>query len=145
MRDCLWASRFTRLRRTFSGWEVSVRHLGSGEQRVHQAKFLFVGAGGGCLPLLQTAGLPEARGLGGFPIGGQWLVCHNPKIVSRHYGKVYGMVPDAAPSLGGPHLDIRRLDGRNHLLFGPFASWTTKFFTRPAAVAIFLYPSGQEI
>lgn len=113
--------------RTSSGWEVGVSHLASGEHRVHRAKFVFIGAGGGSLPLLQTTGLPEARGLGGFPIGGQWLVCGNPEIVSRHSAKVYGMVPGSAPSLGGPHLDVRRLDGRSHLLFGPFASWTTKF------------------
>ena len=119
--------RVTGLRRTSRGWEVSATHLGSGESRVHAAKFVFVGAGGGTLPLLQTAGLPEAQGLGCFPIGGQWLVCDKPEIVSRHSAKVYGMVPSSAPSLGGPHLDARRLDGRDHLLFGPFASWTSKF------------------
>jgi len=119
--------RVTGLRRTSRGWEVSATHLGSGEQRVHSAKFVFVGAGGGTLRLLQTAGLPEAQGLGCFPIGGQWLVCDKPEIVSRHNAKVYGMVPSSAPSLGGPHLDARGLDGRDHLLFGPFASWTSKF------------------
>ena len=119
--------RVTGLRRTGSEWEVSVAHPASGEHRVHRAKFVFIGAGGGSLRLLQTTGLPEVRGLGGFPIGGQWLVCDTPEIVSRHSAKVYGMVPGSAPSLGGPHLDARRLDGKSHLLFGPFASWTTKF------------------
>ena len=119
--------RVTRLCRTGSEWEVSVTHAHSGEHSVHRAKFVFIGAGGGSLRLLQTTGLPETRGLAGFPIGGQWLVCDAPEIVTRHSAKVYGMVPGSAPSLGGPHLDFRKLDGGSHLLFGPFASWTTKF------------------
>lgn len=119
--------RVTGLLRTGGEWEVSATHLPSGEHRVHRANFVFVGAGGGSLRLLQTTGLPEVRGLAGFPIGGQWLVCDTPETVSRHCAKVYGMVPGSAPGLGGPHLDARRLDGKSHLLFGPFASWTTKF------------------
>ncbi len=119
--------RVTGLSRNGSAWEVGATNLASGEHRVHRAKFVFVGAGGGSLRLLQTTGLPETHGLGGFPIGGQWLVCDTPEVVSRHTAKVYGMVPGSAPSLGGPHLDARRLDGKNHLLFGPFASWTAKF------------------
>ncbi|MEI6715253.1 MAG: malate dehydrogenase (quinone) [Verrucomicrobiota bacterium] len=108
-------------------WHVDASHLASGEQRVHRAKFVFIGAGGGSLPLLQSTGLPEVRGLGGFPIGGHWLVCSKPEIVSRHNAKVYGMVPKASPSLGAPHLDIRGLGGEKTLLFGPFATWTGKF------------------
>ena len=77
--------------------------------------------------LLQKSGIPEAKGLGGFPIGGQWLVCENPEIVSRHQAKVYGQPLPAAPTMAVPHLDTRILDGRKALLFGPFASWTTKF------------------
>jgi malate dehydrogenase (quinone) len=122
--------RATRIRRGGPGWEVTVRHLASGEERSAAAKFVFVGAGGGSLPLLQTTGLPEVRGLGGFPIGGQWLVCEKPDVVARHSAKVYGMVPKASPSLGGPHLDLRRLEGRSTLMFGPFATWTTRFLHR---------------
>jgi malate dehydrogenase (quinone) len=79
------------------------------------------------LPLLQKSGIPESRGLGGFPIGGQWLVCENPEIVSQHQAKVYGQALDAAPTMAVPHLDTRILDGKKTLLFGPFAAWTTKF------------------
>ena len=95
-----------------------------------RAKFVFVGAGGGSLPLLQLAGLPEARGLGVFPIGGQWLMCDDPAIVARHQAKVYGQAFDAAPTMAVPHLDTRILDGRKTLLFGPFAAWTTRFLHR---------------
>jgi malate dehydrogenase (quinone) len=76
---------------------------------------------------LQSTGLPEAQGLGGFPIGGQWLVSDDEALAARHEVKVYGATPPSSPSLGAPHLDLRRLDGRRQLLFGPFGSWTTKF------------------
>lgn len=124
------AHRVTRVRRTNNGWKLESRASASGEGRVTEARHVFVGAGGGTLPLLQSTGLPEMRGLGGFPIGGQWLVCHNPAIIARHSAKVYGMVPPASPSLGAPHLDFRRLAGKETLLFGPFASWTTKFLQK---------------
>ena len=119
--------RVTSLRRDGDAWRIAVTHLASGERHVHRAKFVFVGAGGGSLPLLQSTGLVEASGLGGFPIGGQWLVCDDPGLAARHEAKVYGATPPSSPSLGAPHLDIRRLDGRRQLLFGPFGSWTTRF------------------
>jgi malate dehydrogenase (quinone) len=108
-------------------WEVRTRNLATNEVRTNHAKFVFVGAGGGSLGLLQKSGIPEARGLGGFPIGGQWLICDNPEIVSKHDAKVYGQALDAAPTMAVPHLDTRMLDGKKTLLFGPFAAWTTKF------------------
>lgn len=119
--------RVTGLSREHDAWRVAVTHVASGERLVHRARFVFVGAGGGSLPLLQSTGLPEARGLGGFPIGGQWLVCDDPALAARHEVKVYGATPPSSPSLGAPHLDQRRLDGRRQLLFGPFGSWTTRF------------------
>ena len=119
--------RVTSLRRDGDAWRVAIAHLPSGERLVHRAKFVFVGAGGGSLPLLQSTGLAEVSGLGGFPIGGQWLVCDDPAIAARHDAKVYGVTPPSSPSLGAGHLDIRRLDDRRQLLFGPFGSWTTRF------------------
>ena len=119
--------RVTSVRKEGDVWRVAVVRLASGEKSVCRARFVFVGAGGGSLPLLQSTGLPEVAGLGGFPIGGQWLVCDDPAIAARHHAKVYGATPPSSPSLGAPHLDLRRLDGRRQLLFGPFASWTTRF------------------
>jgi len=131
------SQRVTRLQKTTSktagderagnGWRVTVRDLRNGTVRQVHAKFVFIGAGGGSLPLLQKAGIAAQRGLGGFPIGGQWLVCDNPDIVARHRAKVYGQPLDAAPTMAVPHLDTRVLDGKQTLLFGPFGSWTTKF------------------
>jgi malate dehydrogenase (quinone) len=115
------------LRKTSGGWELRIRNLETGEVRTTQAKFVFVGAGGGSLTLLQKAGIPEARGLGGFPIGGQWLVCENPGVIKLHEAKVYGQPQPEAPTMAVPHLDTRVLDGKKTLLFGPFAAWTTKF------------------
>ena len=115
------------LRKVDGGWAVRVRNLDTGTTRTTRAKFVFVGAGGGSLPLLQKSRIPEARGLGGFPIGGQWLVCDNPEVVARHQAKVYGQPQEEAPTMAVPHLDTRVLDGKKTLLFGPFAAWTTKF------------------
>ncbi len=122
------------LDKTTSGWDVKIRDLATGEIRRNRAKFVFVGAGGGSLHLLQKAGIPESKGLGGFPIGGQWLVCDKPEIVKKHQAKVYGQPLDAAPTMAVPHLDTRILDGKQTLLFGPFAAWTTKFLHKKGSV-----------
>ncbi len=111
-------------------WNVTTRNLKTGEERTIAAKFVFVGAGGGSILLLQKAGLPEARGLGGFPIGGHWLVCDKPEIVSKHQAKVYGQNLPEAPTMAVPHLDTRILDGKKTLLFGPFGAFTTRFLHR---------------
>ena len=118
------------LKKAGAGWDVTARDTKTGLERTVRAKFVFVGAGGGSLPLLQLAGLPEAKGLGGFPIGGHWLVCDDPAIVSRHQAKVYGQNLPEAPTMAVPHLDTRILDGKKTLLFGPFAAWTTRFLHR---------------
>lgn len=116
--------------RSSSGWNVTTRNLKTGAEHTVTAKFVFVGAGGGSILLLQKAGLPEAKGLGGFPIGGHWLVCDKPEIVARHQAKVYGQNLPEAPTMAVPHLDTRILDGKKTLLFGPFAAWTTRFLHR---------------
>lgn len=126
--------RVTDLKRGSSGWTLEIKDLATGQVRTNEAKFVFVGAGGGSLPLLQKSGIPEAKGLGGFPIGGQWLICDNPEIVERHQAKVYGQPLEAAPTMAVPHLDTRMLDGKKTLLFGPFAAWTTKFLNKKGSL-----------
>jgi len=103
-------------------WRV---RLSSGE--VVTTRFVFLGAGGGALPLLQKSGIPESKGYGGFPVSGQWLVCNNNEIANRHHAKVYGKAPLGAPPMSVPHLDTRIIDGKPALLFGPYAGFTTKF------------------
>ncbi len=123
----LAAHRVTNLTRQGKDWSVHAQNLHTRATHRSTASFVFIGAGGGSLPLLQKTGIPESRGIGGFPIGGQWLVCDNPEIIARHHAKVYGQALGAAPTMAVPHLDTRLLDGKQVLLFGPFAAWTTKF------------------
>lgn len=103
------------------------------KDRLHQnsseltADFVFIGAGGYALPLLDSSDIPESEGYGGFPVSGQWLVTHNPELVAKHQTKVYTQATVDAPPMSVPHLDLRIIDGENALLFGPFAGFSTKF------------------
>lgn len=106
-------------------WHVALR---GGE--VLRARFVFVGAGGATLPLLQSAGVPEVRGLGVFPISGRFLRTSKPELVAAHRAKLYGHAAPGAPPISVPHLDRRVVDGREHLLFGPFAAFSPRFLTR---------------
>lgn len=108
-------------------WKLEVQDQISGKKYESGAKFVFLGAGGGALPLLQKSGIPEGKGFGGFPVSGHWLRCDNPKIVDRHYAKVYGKASLGAPPMSVPHLDTRIIDGKRSLLFGPFAGFSTKY------------------
>lgn len=108
-------------------WKVRVKNQKTGELTKLEAGFVFLGAGGGALPLLQKSGIDEARGYGGFPVSGQWLVCRKPEIVEQHHSKVYGKAPIGAPPMSVPHLDTRIINGEPALLFGPFAGFTTRF------------------
>ena len=108
-------------------WKLQVKDLGTGEKYEVLAKFVFIGAGGGSLELLQRSDIPEGKKYGGFPVGGQWLVCKNPQISNRHGAKVYGQAEVGAPPMSVPHLDARMIDGERAVLFGPFATFSTKF------------------
>ncbi len=108
-------------------WQVSYRHVIGGTPGSINAKFVFVGAGGWALKLLQRSGIPEIKGYGVFPIGGQWLKTSNPDIVSKHRAKVYSQASVGAPPMSVPHLDTRVVDGEAALLFGPFATFSPKF------------------
>lgn len=110
-----------------SQWQIETRHLQTGETDHIEADFVFIGAGGGSLPLLQKSGIKESRQYGGFPVSGQWLVCTKESIVKQHYAKVYGKAAKGAPPMSVPHLDTRMIDGKAALLFGPFAGFTTRF------------------
>ncbi len=108
-------------------WLIEVKNLHTGDKRVIKANFVFVGAGGMALPLLQKSAIPEIRGWGGFPVSGQWLRCTNEELIAKHSAKVYGKASVGAPPMSVPHLDTRVIDGKRGLLFGPYAGWTPKF------------------
>ena len=118
------------LKRSGKGWLVSVKDLKTGHLREIQAKFVFLGAGGAALPLLQMSGIPEGKGFGGFPVSGQWLRCDNQDVVKQHQSKVYSQAAVGSPPMSVPHLDTRVVDGKTSLLFGPYAGFTTKFLKR---------------
>jgi len=118
-------------------WKVRVKNQKTGELTKLEAGFVFLGAGGGALPLLQKSGIEEARGYGGFPVSGQWLVCGKPDIVEQHHSKVYGKAPIGAPPMSVPHLDTRIINGEPALLFGPFAGFTTRFLKQGSLFDLF--------
>ncbi len=108
-------------------WLVEYKDLLYDEKNERYTDFVFLGAGGGSLPLLEKSNIEEAEGYGGFPVSGQWLVCKNDEIIHRHEAKVYGKASVGAPPMSVPHLDTRLIDGKKALLFGPFAGFSTKF------------------
>ncbi|MHC8377621.1 malate dehydrogenase (quinone) [Pseudomonas sp. MDT1-16] len=108
-------------------WRVSYKNLKDGSKSDTDAKFVFIGAGGGALHLLQKSGIPEAKEYAGFPVGGSFLVTENPTLAEQHLAKAYGKASVGAPPMSVPHLDTRVLDGKRVILFGPFATFSTKF------------------
>ena len=130
-------SRVQDLRREGNLWNLEVRDEQSGQHRAVQAKFVFLGAGGGALPLLQKSEIPEGRGYAGFPVSGIWLRCDNPKVASRHMAKVYGKASVGSPPMSVPHLDTRHVEGKVSLLFGPYAGFSTKFLKHGSYLDLF--------
>ncbi len=109
------------------GWKVFIRNLLSGEKQTTNARFVFIGAGGATLHLLKRAEISERKGYGGFPVSGLWLKCNNEELIRRHKVKVYGKANVGAPPMSVPHIDMRKIEGKQELLFGPFAGFSTKF------------------
>lgn len=117
----LWRSK------SLGGWKIRVENVTTNQVRDVQTQFIFIGAGGGSLRLLEKSDIPESRGFGGFPVSGQWLKCVNPEVIEQHQAKVYGKASVGAPPMSVPHLDTRMIDGKRELLFGPYAGFSTKF------------------
>ena len=119
------------------GWRLNLRAEIGSTPRDIEASFVFVGAGGMSLNLLQKSGIKEIRGYGGFPVSGVWLRCDNPEVVARHKAKVYGKASVGAPPMSVPHLDTRVVDGDTSLLFGPYAGFTPKFLKNGSVTDLF--------
>ena len=126
------------VKRTKDGsWEVKVHDKNTGKVEYHTAKFVFLGAGGGALELLQKSGIPESKHIGGFPISGLFLICKNEEVINQHHAKVYGKAAVGAPPMSVPHLDTRYIDGKKSLLFGPFAGFSPKFLKTGSNMDLF--------
>jgi malate dehydrogenase (quinone) len=130
-------SRVQDLERNGNAWRLKIRNENSGEHRFVQTKFVFIGAGGGSLPLLQRSGIPESHGYGGFPVSGIWLRCDDQEIAARHNAKVYGKASVGSPPMSVPHLDKRHIEGKISLLFGPYAGFSTKFLKHGSYLDLF--------
>jgi len=136
--DITYDSRVTGLKRQKDGlWRITARReIGLAPFTVY-ARFVFVGAGGNALNLLQKSGIPEIRGYGGFPVSGEFLRTDNPELVARHQAKVYGMAAVGAPPMSVPHLDTRVIDGKTSLMFGPYAGFSPKFLKSGSVFDLF--------
>jgi malate dehydrogenase (quinone) len=130
--------RVTGLNREGNGrWRIEIEDLANGVQRLVTSKFVFIGAGGGALLLLQKSGIPEGKGYGGFPVSGIWLRCDNPDVNKRHHAKVYGKAAVGSPPMSVPHLDTRVIGGQHSLLFGPYAGFSSKFLKHGSLLDLF--------
>lgn len=126
------------IKRTKDGlWELKVHDKDGCKMEYHTAKFVFLGAGGGSLELLQKSGIPEGKHIGGFPISGLFMVCKNQEVVEQHHAKVYGKAAVGAPPMSVPHLDTRFIDNKKSLLFGPFAGFSPKFLKTGSNMDLF--------
>lgn len=101
-----------------------IEAVNKGDRIQHRADVLFVGAGGGAFPLLKRSHLPFRSRFTGFPVGGRFLRAPISEEQAKHYrAKTYGKAKVGAPPMSVPHLDLRVVDGKHYLLFGPFASF----------------------
>ncbi|MFT6261737.1 MAG: malate dehydrogenase (quinone) [Bermanella sp.] len=126
-------------------WNVNLKHRVTGEVQTINAGFVFLGAGGGALPLLQKSDIEESEGYGGFPVSGQWLVCQDEDVIKQHHAKVYGKAAIGAPPMSVPHLDTRIINGKPALLFGPYAGFTTKFLKAGSKLDLFKSVRGSNL
>ncbi|AOA58107.1 malate dehydrogenase (quinone) [Acinetobacter larvae] len=108
-------------------WTISFKDLKTAKEGHIKTRFVFIGAGGAAVRLLQMTGLEETKQYAGFPIGGVFLMTDNPAVTAQHSAKVYGRAELGAPPMSVPHIDTRYVNGKKYVLFGPFATYSNKF------------------
>lgn len=124
-------------------WNIKIQHQNKSFNT--SAKFVFIGAGGYSLTLLNSSKVKEAEGYGGFPVSGSWLVSRNPELIKKHQAKVYTLATVDAPPMSVPHLDLRIINGEKALLFGPFAGFSTKFLKNGSYLDFFESINSKNI
>jgi malate dehydrogenase (quinone) len=144
--ELLLSHEVSELTKTEDGrWNVKLKNRITGDSKTINAGFVFLGAGGGALPLLQKSNIDESKGYGGFPVSGQWLVCQDEETIKQHHAKVYGKAAIGAPPMSVPHLDTRIINGKPALLFGPYAGFTTKFLKAGSKLDLFKSVRGNNL
>jgi malate dehydrogenase (quinone) len=134
----LYKHRIVDLQRDNGGpWRLEVEDQAARRTYAVPARFVFIGAGGGAIELLQKSRIPEGHGYGGFPVSGIWLRCDDAAVGNRHHAKVYGKAAQGSPPMSVPHLDTRIIGGKKSLLFGPYAGFSTKFLKRGSLTDLF--------
>jgi len=118
-------------------WRVGVEDADTRERHAVTSKFVFIGAGGDAIELLQKSRIPEGYGYGGFPVSGIWLRCDESAVSDRHHAKVYGKAAQGSPPMSVPHLDTRIIEGKKSLLFGPYAGFSSKFLKHGSLTDLF--------
>ena len=108
-------------------WDLKVKNTKTGKTKISNSKFVYISSGGGSLSMLQKSGIKEGKGYGGFPVSGKFMRCKNPEVIKEHNAKVYGKAAEGSPPMSMPHLDDRRINGEDSLLFGPYAGMSMKF------------------
>ena len=108
-------------------WNIKVKDTKTGKTKISNSKFVYISSGGGSLPMLQKSGIKEGKGYGGFPVSGKFMRCKNLEVIKEHNAKVYGKAAEGSPPMSMPHLDDRRINGEDSLLFGPYAGMSLKF------------------
>ncbi len=108
-------------------WDIKIYSAKSKKIILVNTKFIFIGAGGSTIHLLQKSNIKNQIGYAGFPINGEWLICKKSSLTKKHFSKIYGLAGPKAPLMSAPHLDLRIINGKRQLMFGPFASFTFKF------------------
>lgn len=117
---------------TDGSWTLRISDHGDrGERKTDdkfvRARFVFNGAGGWALKMLQKAGIPEVAGYALFPVTGAFLSTTEPSVTENHKVKVYGKAKVGAPPMSNPHLDARIINGQKSVLFGPYAGIDPRF------------------
>ena len=118
-------------------WRVTIEDTYDGTRESVSAGFVFIGAGGASIELLQKSGIPEGRGYGGFPVSGIWLRCDDDGVTKRHHAKVYGKAASGSPPMSVPHLDTRVIGDHTSLLFGPYAGFSSRFLKHGSLTDLF--------
>ena len=130
---------------TNNNWTITAKNIETHEFSDFKANFVFIGAGGNAIELLQKSEIAEGKGYAGFPVSGIWLRSDLPDLAKRHHAKVYGLAPQGSPPMSVPHLDTRIIGGKKSLLFGPYAGFSTKFLKHGSYADLFKSLTSQNI